>query len=202
MSAKKGSSYERQLAREFSLWFTHGENDSVFWRTPASGARATMRSKAGKETKNHYGDLLASDAIGQPLIDAFTIEIKRGYARSTIADLLDKPKKGKKQQYERWFERLEKNAKEAKSLSWLLIHKRDRREAICFLPFFDWTVFRFDIRNIDNMFPLRTTDITLSEKRKDREMNDRAIIGIPLPHFFETVKPESIVGWLADRKNK
>src|SRR5271166_5739903 len=101
----KGSQFERDICRKLSLWWTQDQsppNDAVFWRTSNSGGRATTRKKLGKKTKGQYGDITAIDPIGQPLIDFVTIEIKRGYNKASIIDLLDKQGKGTSQ-YEKWF---------------------------------------------------------------------------------------------------
>src|SRR3954464_11883516 len=90
--AGKGASFERDLCKRLSLWWTDGERDDVFWRTSQSGGRATSRTKKGKKTKNSYGDICAVDPIGQPLLDLITFEVKRGYNKDSFTDLLDKPK--------------------------------------------------------------------------------------------------------------
>lgn len=135
----KGSAFEREICTKLSLWWTDGENDAVFWRTANSGGRATTRGKKGKGTKGQHGDIAAIDPIGEPFTRLLTIEIKRGYNRFTIADLLDKPAGAAKQKYEEWFEKIVKTSEAAGSWAWLLIVKRDRRETICFMP---WCLYR------------------------------------------------------------
>lgn len=130
----KGSQFERDICRELSLWWTAGESDAVFWRTPTSGARATTRSKAGKSTANQYGDVIATDPIGQPLLDALTIELKRGYNKATIHDLLDTPATGAVQTYGNFIRQAQIAHTESRSFGWLLIHRRDRRSAWAWMP--------------------------------------------------------------------
>jgi len=77
--SSKGSSFEREVCKQLSLWWTKGEREDIFWRTAGSGARATTRAKSGKTTARSYGDVIAIDPIGDPLIKEVTIEIKRGY---------------------------------------------------------------------------------------------------------------------------
>jgi len=84
----KGGAFERKVAKELSLWWSHGERDDIFWRSSASGARATQRRKVGKKTANQDGDLAATDPIGQPLIDLVTIELKKGYNEMELTHLL------------------------------------------------------------------------------------------------------------------
>lgn len=130
--SQKGSQFERNTCRQLSLWWTNGERDDVFWRSAGSGAMAKTRSKSGKGTFGQYGDVQATDPVGQPLLDAFTIELKRGYNRFTIQDLLDKSGKAQ-QQYEKFFEQVMQDAENAGTDNWLLIVKRDRRDALVFM---------------------------------------------------------------------
>ena len=73
----KGRRFEIQIATQLSLWWTQDlpePRDDVYYHTHDSGGRATRRTAKGKSTKNLYGDICATDPIGQPLIDLFTIE--------------------------------------------------------------------------------------------------------------------------------
>ena len=132
--SQKGSAFERWVCVELSKWWTDGERDDIFWRSSGSGARAATRSKKGRQTRNHYGDITVSDPIGQPLLDLFTIELKRGYSSRTIHDLLDKSDGMARQTYEEWFGKIKKTSEEAGTYAWLLITKRDRREPLVFFP--------------------------------------------------------------------
>ena len=78
----KGSSFEGEISKRLSLWFSEGKEESLFWRTSASGARATMRRKANKDVQaDDFGDLKAESPLGKPLTDFFSIELKTGYAK-------------------------------------------------------------------------------------------------------------------------
>ncbi len=82
----KGSGFEREIAKKLSLWWTEGENEDVFWRSQASGGRATMRKKKDKDALNSQaGDITAFDPIGEPLIKAWNIECKSGGGRKIKA---------------------------------------------------------------------------------------------------------------------
>jgi hypothetical protein len=132
--SQKGSAFEREICKRLSLWFTDGDRDDIFWRTAGSGARATRRGK--KTTFGQYGDIQATDPIGQPLIDAFTIEVKKGYNKLSIQDLIDViPKKDRKHPLEKIIEKVEFDCRRAKSKSWMLIWKRDRRKCLVILPY-------------------------------------------------------------------
>lgn len=131
----KGSSFEREICRQISLWWTMGKRDDVFWRTAGSGAMAKTRSKQKRVTFGQYGDVQATDPIGQPLINVFTIELKRGYSRATFFDLFDCSEKASQQTWDKHITQVSLDAKNSKSLYWMLICRRNRREAIILVPF-------------------------------------------------------------------
>ena len=130
----KGGNYERHLSKILSLWWTNGERDDVLWLTSNSGGRATFRNNRGKKTTTHCGDICAIDPIAEPLIRFAVIEAKKGYNKSTLHDLLDKPRNAKLQIYEEWFEQAERARVSKGSRYWMLIHCRDRREDLIFFP--------------------------------------------------------------------
>ena len=134
----KGSSFERDICRQLSLWWTNGEDDSCFWRTSNSGGRATARGKQGKKTTGHYGDIAATDGRGEPLTRLLTIELKRGYSHLSLQDLLDLPigKKGGNagENWSDWLHKAQRDHEAAGSFSWLMIVRRDRREPLVVAP--------------------------------------------------------------------
>ena len=130
---RKGSQFERSICKQLSEWWTDGERDDVFWRSAGSGARAKTRSKTGRGTFGQYGDVQATDPIGQPLIDLFTIEIKRGYG-VTVLEAVDKPGTAAYQLWEKWLRQVIQDHENAGSVSWMLITKRDRKETMAAIP--------------------------------------------------------------------
>ena len=133
-SPKKGGAFERLICKQLSLWWTYGKRDDVFWRTAGSGARATARSKRGRGTKNQYGDVQATDPIGQSLIDLCTIEIKKGYGRNSYFDLIDKLPNETKQPYKKFIQQAIEQYEQAETEWWLLITKRDYKETLIAMP--------------------------------------------------------------------
>ena len=129
----KGSSYEREICNKLSSWWVPGRTD-IFWRSAGSGARAKVRGRKGHNTVGQHGDICATDPCGDHLTRALTIEIKRGYSSSTIADVLDRSRGAAQQQIECFLQQTMESAAQAKSISWLLIVRRDRRDAIVFMP--------------------------------------------------------------------
>ena len=138
MSASKGSSFEREICKQLSTWWSKGiegaARDDVFWRSSQSGGRATQRAKFGKRTSGSYGDINAVDPIGQPLLRYFTFELKRGRSHGLPADLIDcKPTK-KVRPFEKALVQALTAAELAGSFTWALICKPDRREVMIYLP--------------------------------------------------------------------
>lgn len=140
----KGSSYEREVCHALSSWWTGGERSDVFWRSSNSGGRATVRAKKGKSTSGSYGDIAAIDASGVPLMKFVTIELKRGYSSQSFADLLDSLEGRKPGLLEHFIEQAMRSAMAAGSISWLLVHRRDKKREMAILP---WSLVQ-TLRNL------------------------------------------------------
>ena len=130
----KGGSFERLIAVQLSEWWTNGERDDVYWRSSNSGGRATARHKKGKRTAGQYGDIAAIDPIGKPLLDLMTLSLKRGYSDDNLHSLLDASANAKEQKYQKWMNEAYADCCRAKSFSWALLTRRDRREPLLFMP--------------------------------------------------------------------
>ena len=134
MASKKGSAFERKICKQLSMWWSDGSDDAVFWRSDSSGARATSRGKKGKKTFGQYGDIQATNPIGQPLIDCCCIELKRGYKKWSFLDTIDKGKRNVKQVVEKFFDQVLKDRQASEAVWAVLIAKRDRRQPIIAIP--------------------------------------------------------------------
>jgi hypothetical protein len=130
----KGSSFEREICKKLSLWFTNGANDCVFWRSSNSGGRATVREKVGKKTQGQYGDIACIDPIGLPLLQHTNIELKRGYNQASPMSIIDAPATAKRQLFEEFIRQSHKDSIRSGAKTWWLIHKRDRRETMIYFP--------------------------------------------------------------------
>ena len=130
--SKKGNPFELEVCRLLSRWWSGGARDDVFYRTGGSGGRATRRGRAGRGTANQCGDVGASDPDGRPLTLLLALEIKRGYSRDTLHDLLDRPG-GRASAYELWMAQARESARHAGAPGWLIIHRRDKRDAAALL---------------------------------------------------------------------
>lgn len=132
--AKKGSSFEREFAKRLSLWWTDNEMDDVFWRSSNSGGRATLRGKSNQSTYMQAGDIAATRPEGNLLLEVMTFELKRGYPKCNIHDSLDKMDSHKPTQWEMFWQQSRTSATLNKSFSHVLITKRDRRQAMIWMP--------------------------------------------------------------------
>lgn len=132
--ANKGGPFEREICHALSSWWSGGTRDDIFWRSSGSGGRATMRGRKGKSTFGSYGDVAAVDPIGRPLLELCTIEMKRGYSRLSAMDLIDAGAQKKKNGFEEFVQQAVTEHEAAGSVGWLLIHRRDKRRAVAYLP--------------------------------------------------------------------
>lgn len=131
--SQKGSEFERTISKTLSLWWSHGKDDAIFWRTSQSGGRATERAKKGKNTKGQDGDYCATNPIGQPLMNVCTIESKTGYGHQSIMDLID-PTGLRKPMYDAFFEQCIRESESGGRPYWMLISRRFGREVMIYMP--------------------------------------------------------------------
>jgi len=189
----KGGAYERAICKALSLWWTEEGRDDVFWRSSTSGGRATVRSRQGRATFGQYGDVQATDPIGQPLIDLCTIELKCGYGKTSIADVLDAPPTAATQQWLKFVEQAEESQRAASAPYWLLITKRDRRDSMIFMP-----------RPFHGLL-VRESLVLYSTHWKPCIVfrgEGRHIVGTKFSEFTRTVKPDIIVRAAAKESNR
>lgn len=190
----KGSEFERKICKRLSLWWTNEEKSDVFWRTSTSGARAKTRSKVGQSTFGQYGDIQATDPVGQPLIDMFTFELKIGYKHSSVADVLDKGPKAAQQNWEKWIDQVHEDHKNAGSLHWALITKRDRREPVIFIHRRAYK--RLLLLSIIN--PLYGKSLNMIKIKLEFKNN----IAFPLEEFLTHVNPKVIIDIVGEKNGR
>lgn len=130
----KGTPFEREICKTLSLWWTDCARDDTFWRTSGSGARATIRSRSKKTTVGGYGDICAIDPIGRPLLDACTFELKRGYGKWSVMDMLDANDSAAVQPFEKFVLQVMQDNTLAGSKWPIIIARRDRRCSVIAIP--------------------------------------------------------------------
>lgn len=194
MAGKKGSPFERMVCKLLSQWWTLGDGDDVFWRTSQSGGRATTRKKKGKTTRAHSGDICSVDHEGMPLTNVVTLELKRGYSKYTIHDMLDKNKRAAKQMFENWILQAVLASTNAGTPYWMIIHKRDGRDPLVFIP----SGLAHQLQELGCLggnetpipFPNVGFEVDIKTPLDEGEFELRyAIIGMRLTHFLGDVTP-------------
>lgn len=91
-SSEKGHSFEREIAKKLSLWWSEGKDRDIFYRSDSSGSRATLRERySGDKLLDQYGDIVAEKIEGRPLTDRFCIECKH-YKNINLWALVTKAK--------------------------------------------------------------------------------------------------------------
>ncbi len=176
----KGSQFERDLCTMLGRWWTDGQRDDVFWRSTISGGRATIRADKGKQTYGQAGDVQAVDPVGEPLLKVVTIEAKRGYSGVSLGDLLDLPD-GSKSIWFDWFAQAERSWEQARSCSWLLIVKKDRRCILAVIPSALYVLLVGVNSDLARAFP-----------RMKIRVNNRSLVALRLPDFLKRVRPIDI----------
>lgn len=189
--SNKGSVFEREFCVKLSRWWTDDERDDVFWRTGGSGGRATVRTQRGKATAGQYGDVMATDPIGQPLIKVLTMELKRGYSKANIHDVIDKTKHNAIQTWEAFINQAQRSHKEAGSLAWMIVTKRDRKAEWMWMPH-DFLVLLKDVGGFASR-PIPSGTLTLKVRRPRQVLtNTHKIFNCSVDAFLDQVSPGMI----------
>lgn len=185
----KGASFEREVAKWLSLWWSNGNHDDLVWRTAGSGGRATNRQRAGKATRNAYGDLAATSAEAQPLFDLITFELKVGYPRVSVCDLVDRPDTHAfdKARWDGWFVQAERSAELAKTPLWAVIHRPTSLAPMIY----------FDVQRLDQVPDVAEACLKSGHRMVvtgvirtvDKQLRRVAVVGVRLVDLFGEWKP-------------
>lgn len=87
-SKVKGSKWERDVSRFLTEWLTGQKKELYFWRSPSSGAVATIN--VGNSAIS--GDIIALKPEAAWFTDLFSIECKNGYEESSFDKFLKENK--------------------------------------------------------------------------------------------------------------
>jgi len=71
-----GNSYEREIAKKLSKWFTGNDNELVCWRHVSSGSIGTIRKKKGLSGNNVDGDFQCLDSTYESFFNKFYMDSK------------------------------------------------------------------------------------------------------------------------------
>lgn len=190
--SRKGTPFERQICDKLSEWWCGNKDDRIFWRTAGSGAMATVRNRKGKGAGNQDSDLCAICPSGKPFTDLLTVEMKKGYNAATVHDLLDRPKSTKPKPVEEFCSKARRQHRQAKSFAWVVIHQRDRRNALVYYP------HKLMLQLVNaGCFPAPPTPFatidTIFREREGKKKIVREIVCVTtLAKFLQRVTPEHI----------
>jgi len=128
VARQKGQDFERSQSRLFSLWVSEGQDNDLFWRSNASGARST----SGSIKKAQYGDLALAEHEGKwvnqaaRFLSQFCVELKFHKLIDLHAALINE-----KDDLRLCWEQCKGDA-DRNSVSSMLIAKMNRRDALLF----------------------------------------------------------------------
>lgn len=121
----KGSSFERLVCKELSLWISRGKNEDLYWRSAMSGGRSTVAARRGKRLASQAGDISCVHHTGSALTEKFLIECK-SYRDLNFAALLKR--KGKLAEF--WLE-TRKQAVKYQKLPMLIAKQNQQPIIVC-----------------------------------------------------------------------
>lgn len=193
--SRKGTPFERKMCHWLDQWWAKGMNldpdDSYFWRTAGSGARATVRKKKGKKTASHDGDVTSVHPQSKWFSFLVTLELKKGYNKTAnVHDLLDKPRRSKPSLIEIDFIGKARTAHaHTGSFAWMVIHQRDRRRPMCYMPHRLLKAFvnQGCFKGLPNTYG-EISCIVRGKTSKEKEV----ICIVPLSYFLNHVTPSSV----------
>ena len=156
----KGESFERQISRQLSLWWSKGSDADIFWR---NRTRKTIRTP---NAERQLGDLKADKPEGMILTSIFNIELKTGYSKTKkgtkvknipwdLLDLID----GKQHKFLEFWEQTTTDAHISNRFP-MLIFKRDYHAPVITLRKDDLNKFREYLGNLPEVI---TLDVILKD---------------------------------------
>lgn len=191
--SQKGSTFEREMCKQLSLWFSGNTRDDLFWRSASSGGRATIRSRQGAATAGSYGDITATHPRGKLLMDMVTIELKRGYSKWSFADAIDRKRNRKPTVFEQFVEQTVLAAEANRRDHWWLITRRDSKDALLFfnISFNHWLEGKLGRSlNTYDIAPLLRMRLQVKYKSTPKLAHQMTIVAMRLDDFMRIVSPD------------
>lgn len=165
----KGSGYERTICKMLTKWLTGKEKPYVYWRSPSSGALATITA----QNPNLTGDIISVLPEGNFLTDIFSIEVKAGYPKSSFNKFFKDIKNNELMQF--WEQSLKDCVQSKKEP--MVLYKKDRKEPLIFLN-----------EHIKNHFP-KLEDVNYFVIN----VCNQRICCLNMSEFFTNVSPDDIL---------
>jgi len=188
--ASKGSAFEREICKRLSAWWSNDERDDIFWRTQASGGRATIRFRKGQNTHGQFGDIQAVDPIGKPLTGLLSLELKRGYSGTSFADVIDShPRNLGNQVWMKFFQQAREEAERSGVPYWALLTRRNKKEATIFIPLRLFNYLRKTFPESWESRPNPCVMLTFGTLKQGMKIE---CVGMLFETFLERVSPEQI----------
>jgi hypothetical protein len=181
----KGNAFERCICKQLSLWWSDGKSDAIFWRSHASGGWANHRAQKGLKTHGNHGDITAIDPSGNPLVQFWTIELKRGAAHKDPAELIECPFTPVQKPFEAVIEQVVQSHVAAGSHGWMIISRKDHRQAVCYIDI-------ESARLVCGRVPAPKVFYNLAVKYNMGLLKVK-FFGCPLENFLRSVSPGQIV---------
>jgi hypothetical protein len=179
------------MCQKLSLWWSEGADDCVFWRSQSSGGRATSRAKKQLGTDGQFGDIAADRESGRKLIDLFMIELKRGYNTENPGNLMDRLPSAafRDHSLEGWIAKLEASLEDSGTFSWWLIHRRDRRRPIIYLPAESYRTLKGEGFLRRRAFPMMRMDCRIQTRSAAFEIK---LVATDFEKWLEALDPMKI----------
>jgi len=119
----KGSAFEREIAKDISLWLTDGKRNDCIWRTAGSGAKSTVTN-----SDTMIGDLMAIRKEATNFFSRINVELKH-YADLNFLGINNKNFK-----LEDWWKQVDGDSKRSNTIP-LLIFRINHRGT--------WVAYRY-----------------------------------------------------------
>lgn len=171
MAKGKGSSWERDIAKMLTKWVTGAEKPYVFWRSPGSGAMATI----SEENKEISGDIYTLRPEGAFFTDTFSVECKTGYPLSSFHKCL---KGTKTDEIRDFWEQSCRDAKNASKIP-MLIYKKKNYNALVGIP------VSCPLSEKLNKLPSISVNF-------DAKYDLPSVILVDMKEFFEIITPDDV----------
>ena len=147
----KGSAWERKIARFLTMWMSGQDDDLWCYRSPGSGAVATL----SKENKDLSGDLIPLKLEAASLFDKFSIECKNGYKGANPLKVFGNLKGNELKDF--WLQ-ANRDAQKAKKLPMLIYNPPGRAPALVGLcnlglgAYFEGLYYKDEINKLPYVF--------------------------------------------------
>lgn len=168
--SQKGSSFERQICKALSKWWSGDDKKQVFWRSASSGGRATRVKGI-----DQFGDIVAIEQSGFPLTNIVVIELKKGYGHWSPFDGVDGPSRI----FDSFCKQVGRDKKASNRPYSFLIFQRTRRKiCLCTQPGF-----------FNRYYP----DVVFQSSAKIKIGKQRWIV-VPFEEFIQRCQKSNLLG--------